>query len=111
MEIDVRLNRRTLLVRASRVLSVALAGWLPFHVGCSRSETSCYDPELFSTPERAQRDAQGYVDISPHSDARQCSGCTFFQSDESEGCGRCQILGGPVRARGHCDAWAGRSSG
>ena len=111
MELTVTLDRRAFLAQAMHLGSIVLAGLLPFQVGCSRSETTCYDPELFSTPERSLRDSKGYVDRSPHGDTKQCSGCQFFRTGDPDSCGSCQILGGPVHARGHCDAWAARTSG
>ena len=73
--------------------------------GCSPSKPSCVDPELLSTPERALRARQGYVDVSPHGEEQRCGGCQFFSATD-DGCGRCRILDGPVARTGHCRAWA-----
>jgi hypothetical protein len=110
MGLEMKLERRRLLLHALRFSFLSFIGLLPFQLGCSRSETACYDPELFSTPERSLRESRGYVDASPHADARQCGGCEFFRAGEPEGCGRCEILGGAVAARGYCDSWAARES-
>ncbi len=72
---------------------------------CSPSKPSCVDPELLSTPERALRARQGYVDVSPHGEEQRCGGCQFFSATD-DGCGLCRILDGPVARTGHCKAWA-----
>jgi hypothetical protein len=107
----VTLDRRRLLLQAVHVGSIALAGSLASLVGCSRSESACYDAELLSTPDRSLRDSRHYADVSPHGGAMQCGGCQYFRTAGAEGCGSCQILGGPVSARGHCDAWVARAAG
>ena len=98
-------TRRRLLTRALAWAPIGLSGvWAG--LGCAPSSTLCYDPDLLSTPERALRTARGYAERSPHGDAKQCRGCEFFRPARAEDCGRCQILGGPVSASGHCDSWS-----
>ena len=104
------LTRRRFL-EAGRDGSLALLGGLLLtEVACSDSGPECVDPELLSTPERALRDANAYVSVSasrsPNGEEKQCGGCAFFSSEGEPTCGRCEILGGPVSAAGHCDAWS-----
>gem|GEM_PF-1014416 len=101
-----RWTRRELLEQGQRGALCLAGGLLMAAFGCSKSEPSCVDPDLLSTPERALRKSQGYVDHSPHGREKNCAGCEFFRQEGEAGCGRCQILGGPVSAGGHCSAWS-----
>lgn len=40
---------------------------------------------------------------------KACSSCSFFEPEQPEGCGNCQILSGTVDATGHCDSWSEKS--
>ncbi len=100
------LTRRELLRRGrSGILGLA-GGLVVLPIACSKDERICVDPDFLSTPERALRTSQGYADRSPHGHEKSCSGCQFFTQEGEVGCGRCQILGGPVSSGGHCNAWA-----
>ena len=101
-----RISRRDAMCRFARVgLSIG-GGVLLGVTGCSDASGGCVDAELLSTPERSLRKTQRYVDRSPHGAEQQCVGCQFFSAVDSPACGTCRILGGPVSAMGHCDAWA-----
>ena len=107
-------TRRAVLKAGSGTLVVTSLGASLFSPGCSGSAPQCFDPEMLSAGQRSLRAGQGYVDRStaqgPHGATRACSGCQFFEaSAETAACGRCQILGGPADARGHCKAWAERA--
>ena len=105
-------TRRQLLGSSVRILGLGfvlcpVAGSLLAGVsGCSDDAIECVDPELLSTPERALRVTQNYVNRSPHGEAKQCGACQFFRPKTAAGCGECQILAGPVSRTGHCDAWS-----
>ena len=104
-----RWTRRQLVAQGCRRLSLLSGGLGLVALACSRSETRCVDPELLSTSERGLRQAQGYLRESPNALPRHCAGCQFFTAAGADGCGRCQILGGPVSAGGYCNAWAARA--
>ena len=104
------LTRRELLERGQRGALFLAGALLTAAVGCSKNEPTCVDPDLLSTPERALRKSQAYVDDSPHGVEKNCSGCQFFSREGGAGCGQCQILGGPVHAGGHCSAWAEKTA-
>lgn len=104
------LTRRELLGRGGRVALGLTSGLVATTIGCSKNETKCVDPEFLSTPEQSLRTSQGYVDRSPHGEEKNCGGCQFFSRVGDEGCGRCQILSGPVSAAGVCSAWSRNAS-
>jgi hypothetical protein len=89
---------------------MSAVGLVAATMACSANETTCVDLELLSTPARGLRKSQGYVDPSPHGPTRNCQGCHFFAVEGAAGCGRCEILGGPVSERGHCSAWSKRTN-
>lgn len=103
-------------MRGARTLVIASAGLLPVAAGCSPSAPRCYDPELLSSGEASLRRTQGYVDVSTAvsatGDAKACEGCQFFRREVDGGdCGHCEILGGSVSAKGHCNGWSAKRSG
>jgi len=100
------LTRRAFLGQFRHSLYVLGGGLATVALACSKADQSCVDPDLLSTPERGLRKSQGYVDRSPHGDAKSCRGCQFFTAETLADCGSCQILGGPVHASGHCSAWS-----
>ena len=115
-EVIVRSTRRSFLERAISVIVFSAVPAPTAMLACSGEEPPCADPELLSTPERSLRRTRGYLEVSrtraPDGSLRSCEDCQFFQREpESVHCGRCKILGGPVSATGHCDAWASRQVG
>jgi hypothetical protein len=67
------------------------------------------DDATLSEQDRTRRQAVHYVDLSPQR-GKTCSQCRFFKpaQDEDDGCGKCDILAGPVAAAGYCNAYVQR---
>lgn len=105
-------TRRALLIWVAGLLPVSLAGTLSMStIGCSPSSALCYDPDLLSTPEKSLRTSLAFTDVSPFDgkdggELKRCGGCQFFRAAAEEGCGECQILGGPVSAASVCNSWS-----
>ena len=69
----------------------------------------CVDPDELSDAVQGMRDSLSYTDTAPDAQ-RACNGCTYFKpAKPSDACGHCEVLGGPVSAKGHCDSWTKRS--
>lgn len=69
----------------------------------------CVDPDELSDAVQGMRDSLSYTDASSNPQ-RACSGCTYFKpAKPGDACGHCEVLGGPVSAKGHCDSWTKRS--
>jgi hypothetical protein len=69
----------------------------------------CVDPEELSDSVQGMRDSLEYTEAA--ADPKQtCGGCAFFKPVKSgDSCGHCEVLGGPVGAKGHCVSWTKRA--
>jgi uncharacterized paraquat-inducible protein A len=96
-----RLNRRTFLVRSLQVPAALLMA--------EGAIGSCVDPDELSDSVQSMRESLEYTDAA--ADPKQlCSGCSFFKPEKAgASCGHCEVLGGPVDAKGHCVSWTKRS--
>lgn len=82
---------------------------LPLLQGCDKTSTAlCADPTLLSRGEEQMRKTLVYVEVSTVT-KQTCASCAFFSSADTQGCGHCDILDGPVNSKGHCTSWARRS--
>lgn len=100
-------SRRRLLCQAGTLTTL---GAMFLLVACKKDTTAqaCSD-QAATSAEKALRDAQHYVDLSPDQ-SKTCSGCSFFAAaDHSNTCGHCQIFNGAASPSGHCDAWAAKA--
>jgi hypothetical protein len=93
-----------------RFLALAAVG-APFAalaVGSARAQAAaaCYDPAALPLSQKSQRRSLGYLEMS-NDPAKHCSACAFFTAT-TEGCGKCQLLNGPVNAGGVCSSFAPR---
>lgn len=98
---ETRTGRRRFIAMCSQLPLVAVT-W----VAVAKAEEICADPDALSGGEQALRASLDYTDRSADA-AKACGGCTFFMAG-GEMCGNCQILGGPVDARGHCSSWTAK---
>lgn len=95
-----KIDRRKLLVRGMQ---------LPFVLVLARAaDAACMDPEELSDTVQAMRDSLEYTDAA--SDPKQaCGGCSYFKAEKTgASCGNCELLRGPVSAKGHCVSWTKR---
>ena len=94
-------SRRKFLVCGLAAPSVALLA------ATARGE--CVDPDELSDAVQGMRDSLSYTDTSSEPQ-RACTGCTYFKpAKPTDACGHCEVLGGPVSSKGHCDSWTKRS--
>ncbi len=107
LDADRSFLRRDLLGGFTLLFTGAILG-LP---GCGRSGgglkgLSCSDSEVLSDSEKRQRLSFDYVDVSLESSGRNCSQCLFFKLPaNTNNCGRCVTVKGPIDGRGHCSLW------
>jgi uncharacterized paraquat-inducible protein A len=94
-------NRRGFLVRGVQLSAAALVA--------KTAAGACVDPDELSDSVSAMRESLEYTDAAADA-MRSCSGCSFFKSAKpGESCGNCEVLGGPVSAKGHCVSWTKRA--
>ncbi len=94
---------RRLLLRRALQFTLGVAS-LPRLVSVAAAAESCVDPQSESL-----RASLHYASVSPVAN-QSCSGCAFFTPASSPaGCGKCEMMSGPVDATGHCDSWSARS--
>ena len=69
---------------------------------------ACVDPDELSDSVLGMRDSLEYTDSA--ADAKQaCSGCSYFKATKpADPCGHCEVMRGPVSAKGHCVSWTKR---
>lgn len=95
------ISRRELMDGGVRI---SLAGLL---IGATRGAVAadkvCADPDALDSGAQSMRSSLNYVDASPDP-SKTCSKCAFFEAS-ANGCGNCQLLHGPVDAKGHCDGF------
>jgi hypothetical protein len=97
------------MIARRRFLALTAAG-APLAVlglASARAQTpapACYDPAALPLAQKSQRRSLGYVDASTDA-AKHCSACAFFMASTA-GCGKCQLLNGPVNAGGVCTSFA-----
>ena len=97
------------MIARRRFLALAAAGAPLAMLGLSgaRAQTqACYDPAALPLSQKSQRRSLGYVEASPDP-AKHCSACAFFTAT-TPGCGKCQLLNGPVNGGGVCSSFAPR---
>jgi hypothetical protein len=95
------LTRRSIVRLGVRVVSTYTL--LPYVVRARAADT-CTD-----TASQFLRSSLHYTAAAPDS-AQACSGCAFFSQDVTDKpCGKCQIMGGSVNSKGHCDSWSKKS--
>jgi hypothetical protein len=97
-----RLNRRTFLVRGLQLPAALVVG----HAAVG----ACVNPDELSDSIQSMRESLEYADAA--SDPKQaCNGCSFFKPAKAgASCGPCEVLGGPVDAKGHCVSWTKREA-
>jgi hypothetical protein len=91
------ISRRGLLVSGAAVLA---------SVRGAAADKVCADPGKLDDAQKSLRTSLNYVEPSPDP-SKSCKACGFFQP-AGDGCGTCQIFGGPASANGHCDSWAAK---
>jgi hypothetical protein len=96
-----QLDRRTFLIRGLQIPAAILAADVA--VG------ACVNPDELSDSVQSMRESLEYTDAA--ADAKQaCNGCALFMpAKDTAGCGHCEVLAGPVNAKGHCVSWTKRS--
>jgi hypothetical protein len=67
--------------------------------------TACPATAELSAQDKATRQSLNYVDESPEPE-KFCTNCRFFKQPAATGaCGGCEIVGGPIAAKGYCNTW------
>jgi len=71
----------------------------------------CSDLSQLSQEDIEIRENFEYVDQTPIPEQR-CDNCELWIAPaEGKKCGGCQIMNGPVKAKGYCTAWIAQESG
>ena len=97
-------TRRLLLKELATVGSLAVVA-----AACGkRHQIVCADPAQLTAGAASLRASLHYAESSPDP-PKTCSACGFFSAPTAPGCGRCQMLNGPVNANGYCDSWSAKS--
>jgi hypothetical protein len=98
---------RASAVSRRRLLLVAPAAALAFAAACKKSPpASCGDTSGLSAGDVAARTSLGYTDRSLDA-AQQCVKCRqYVPAADSDACGSCKIMKGPVHPHGTCRAFA-----
>lgn len=107
-----KIGRREAARRTLGVLGAAAFGGSVFAACGSKQEEgfSCMDTNGLSPAEVGMRNAQNYVDHSPHGEEKHCANCNLYQAAQSETqCGGCRVIKGPVHPEGYCGLWAAKS--
>lgn len=114
---DKALSRRTAVKLGVQVpLAAAAAGVLASCGEGGESVALCADPNVLSFSENSIRQANKYVESSPHADMN-CLNCAFFTPEEhgAEGevanCGDCSIFEGLASKDGYCESWSTKDTG
>lgn len=76
--------------------------------GCKKAEFSCNDTSGLAEEDTALREALEYVDKSPHEERKNCSTCSFYVAGDTNQCGRCTLVKGPIHPLGYCTSWASK---
>jgi hypothetical protein len=95
-----QLNRRSFLVRSLQIPCALLVA--------DAAAGACVNPDELSDSVQSMRESLEYTDAA--SDPNQaCKGCALFMAAKDKaGCGYCEVLAGPVDAKGHCVSWTKR---
>lgn len=96
-------DRRKFLTLAAASPLIAL--------GASRAlaeDAACYDPAALPMSQKGLRRSMEFVAVSTDPQKR-CELCAFFTG--AAGCGKCQILNGPVAAASYCASYAPKAKG
>lgn len=98
--------RRALVVLGAAAFAPSLLAGCGGEDEAGGGALTCTDASGLSSAEIQTRQAQSYVDASPHPD-RKCDGCRFYTQPAQPGtCGGCQVLAGPIHPDGYCDLYA-----
>ena len=85
----------------------AVAPFAAFTAGRALAEdAACYDPQALPSSQQSLRRS---LEFKPVSDdpAKRCELCAFYTAG-GPGCGKCQILSGPVAGTSVCASFAPR---
>jgi hypothetical protein len=121
---DKKFTRRAFLRQAALATAVtAGAGYL---VGCKPSDSGgksggksaggeaagadvCTDISGLTETEKKTRQSLNYVEKSKAA-GKNCLNCSLYQPEKyGDACGGCQVMKGPVMAKGNCTAWAAKA--
>jgi High potential iron-sulfur protein len=99
--IQMSFNRRKFLAGGLRASTAVLF--------VNEAAGACVDPDELSASVQGMRESLEYTDSASQA-SRACGGCSFFKPKKvSDGCGHCEVLGGPVDVKGYCVSWTKRS--
>ncbi len=102
-----KMSRRVFLVRGAGATAAVGAGLLTLGAGCGGSDgPNCQDVTALTDAERSARVNPGYVEVSPHAAAKNCTNCNFFTAGAANDCGTCTLVKGPINPTGYCNSWA-----
>jgi hypothetical protein len=98
------LTRRDLLKRSIWLPVLATAG--ASLAGCGDEKLTCNDTSGLASADLTMRQSQAYTDVTPDA-SKTCDGCSLFKAPaQTNACGSCTVLKGPVHPKGYCKLWA-----
>jgi len=95
-----RLTRRGLLTGGGLVVVATFA--------CQKREFACTDTPQLPAPDAEARGAIKYVDRAADP-TRHCDGCQHWRPADSDSCGGCAVVRGPIHPLGTCQLFAKRA--
>lgn len=105
------MNRRQYL--QSSILLGAAVGSARVLAACGndapkKAELSCTDVAGLAPADVQVRTSLEYVDKTTDA-AKPCLTCRFYVAPQTEGCGTCQIVKGPIHPTGGCKSWIAKA--
>lgn len=114
MEEKKTLGRREMIKRGLMLTVVSATGAAALSAcgGEEKKSLSCMDTSGLSPQEVTMRQAQKYVDASPHGVQKDCENCNFYDvAPAPDTCGGCKVIKGPIHPKGFCNLWAAKVTG
>ena len=100
---EAQVSRRRLFVLGGSALALLGA------TGCSKGPSSCNDVSGLSADDAKVRTTLEYVDKSPQPD-KTCEKCQQYNKPaDSNACGTCKVLKGPVHPQGYCKVFVAKA--
>ncbi len=99
------MRRRLFLIQAVRIPLIApFAALVPGAAGCT-SGLDCTDTSALTGSELTERTAVNYVEVAADP-AKRCENCSLYKRADSNKCGACTLIKGPINPAGTCTRWA-----
>ncbi len=110
------LSRRSAVKLGVRTTTAGAAVVLLAACGEEEEIVLCAHPNTLSFSENSIRQANNFIELSPHVDMK-CLNCAFFTPEPADAngvipdCGHCSIFEGFASKKGYCDSWATKDTG